>query len=214
MVKKAEHYAWTSHNGYVSSAKKWDWLYKDFILSMFASPGTKGRQAYQEYIGENDSEKIIELFGKSKWPSLLGSEKFIDWARANFFDHKSHHQIPDSVLLAPDLEEILECVSTYYGVPKKKLQQARRGASNEPRNVAIYLCRILRRDNLLFISEVFSMAGYSPASSAIERGRKRLAKGRQLEVRIEDIRKRITTNKSQTETCPPPGLPNRDDHAV
>jgi len=33
-VTKAEDYEWSSHRGYLSKAKKWSWLYKDYILSM------------------------------------------------------------------------------------------------------------------------------------------------------------------------------------
>jgi len=32
LANKLEAYKWCSHNGYVSDAKKWNWLHKDFIL--------------------------------------------------------------------------------------------------------------------------------------------------------------------------------------
>ena len=34
MVDKAEHYEWSSHKGYLSDAKEWNWLHKQFILCM------------------------------------------------------------------------------------------------------------------------------------------------------------------------------------
>ena len=37
MCKSVEEYPWSSHHGFISSAKKWDWLYKDFLLGMFAA---------------------------------------------------------------------------------------------------------------------------------------------------------------------------------
>ena len=37
MCQTVEDYPWSSHAGYLSSAKKWDWLFKQFLLAMFAS---------------------------------------------------------------------------------------------------------------------------------------------------------------------------------
>ena len=34
VVESLEQHPWSSHKGYLSGTKKWDWLYKDFILSM------------------------------------------------------------------------------------------------------------------------------------------------------------------------------------
>ena len=42
MVKKVDGYKWSSHKGYISKSKEWNWLYKDFVLEMLDS--NKGRQ--------------------------------------------------------------------------------------------------------------------------------------------------------------------------
>ena len=34
MVKRAELYEWSSHKGFLSRAQNWDWLHKQFILTM------------------------------------------------------------------------------------------------------------------------------------------------------------------------------------
>ena len=36
IVKAVDDFAWSSHKGYVSGAKKWDWLYRDLLLAMFS----------------------------------------------------------------------------------------------------------------------------------------------------------------------------------
>jgi chromosomal replication initiation ATPase DnaA len=78
--------------------------------------------------------------------------------------------------------------------------KSKRGTSNEPRNVAIYLTRTLRRDNLPAIGSVFGMHGYSSVSSAIERIGKRLPIDKELQNRINEIKLKIIYSKSQTET--------------
>lgn len=87
-------------------------------------------------------------FGGRKPPSVLGSEGFIDRVKGKFFSRKRHEEVPESRLLAPDVERIKETVCKAYGVDKTHLFVMRRGISNEPRNVTIYLLRRLREDRL------------------------------------------------------------------
>ena len=49
MCKSVEEYPWSSHHGYISSAKKWDWLYKEFLLGMFSDKKTIARKKYLEF---------------------------------------------------------------------------------------------------------------------------------------------------------------------
>ena len=37
LVKRLDQYVWSSHKGYLSKAKKWNWLYKDFVLGMLTA---------------------------------------------------------------------------------------------------------------------------------------------------------------------------------
>jgi chromosomal replication initiation ATPase DnaA len=78
--------------------------------------------------------------------------------------------------------------------------QTVRGVYNEPRNVAMYLIRSLRKDGLLLISQVFGLRGYSSTGSVIERIKARLETGAELGRHIGSIRRQIVGDKSQTET--------------
>jgi chromosomal replication initiation ATPase DnaA len=72
-----------------------------------------------------------------------------------------------------------------------------RGTHNQPRNVEIYLIRVLRRDGLLSISTLFVMKGYNPASSAIDRIKKKLFTDKGLQHQIIEIKQQLTANKCQ-----------------
>ena len=193
MVGNLDEYVWSSHRGYLSRAKNCAWLYKDFILTMLASDNKKRRQAYIRFMGQDDSNELLDLFERKKWPSLLGSENFISWIKEFFYEKKKHLQVPESVQLAPDLWEIKREVCRAYGIVEKDLLTAQRGRSNEPRNVAIYLCRVLRNDTLIVLGQEFGMTGYSPAGSAVERVKKKLAKDRKLRKRINQIKDALFT---------------------
>lgn len=200
VVEKLDEYEWSSHQGYKSRAKRWDWLHKDFILKMLSQNKGNTKRAYLNFITEEDSEEFTDLFEKKKWPSVLGSEEFGEWVKAIFFDRKKHREVPDSIQLAPKLDQIKQAVCKAYGVNEADLLIAQRGKINEPRNVAIYLGRMLRKDSLLVLGEAFGMTGYSPAGSAIERVRKKMTVDRKFQKRIMKIRQAVITRKGQDET--------------
>lgn len=191
IVNKIDDYAWSSHSGYLSWAKSWDWLHKDFILTMLTADTRKQKKAYREFIGQKDSKELLDLFERKKLPPLLGSEKFISWVRKTFFKKKKDRQIPESTQLAPDLQDIKKEVCLAYGVAEKDLLTAQRGRNNEPRAVAIYLGRVLRNDTLKELGLAFGMTGYSPAGSAVERIKKKLLLDKKLQKKINRIEKSL-----------------------
>jgi len=107
---------------------------------LLAPDKKKRRQAYLRFMAKDDSDELLDFFEQKKRPSLLGSENFISWVKGTFFEEKKHRQIPQSAQLAPELEQIKREVCRTYGVEEKDLLTAQRGKSNEPKNVAIYLC--------------------------------------------------------------------------
>jgi putative transposase len=169
VVKRLEAYPWSSHKGYLSKGTKWAWLHKDLLLSMLTTEATQQRRRYQEFVAQEDSDEIGHLLEGKQFPSLLGGERFIAWAKERFFSETRHEEIPESKLLAPDLKQIKEAICKAYQVNEDDLLSSRRGIINEPRNVAIYLTRLLRRETLTEIGKEFHLNRYSSVSSAIKR---------------------------------------------
>lgn len=151
-------------------------------------------------IATKDSEEISRMFENLKLPVILGTDVFIDWVKNSFFEDKVHEQVPDSGYLSPEAEKIRSVVCQRYRVAAASLMQLKRGVSNEPRNVATYLTRILRKDRLLAISSAFGMCGYSSASSAIERVSERLSTDEGFRNRLTEIKQVIINQKGQAET--------------
>jgi REP element-mobilizing transposase RayT len=200
IVEKIDQYPWSSHCAYLEDDQQSNWLHKDFVLEMLAADAKERQKEYQQFSGKENSEEITLIFDKKKLPSILGTEAFIDQIKTRFFANKNHLQVPDSGDLAPEADRIIAAVCQHYGIEKAGLMHSVRGVSNEPRNVAIYLIRILRKENLLSLGARFGMRGYSPASSAIERIRKKLATSTELEQQINQIKQQLTANKGQTES--------------
>jgi hypothetical protein len=197
-VKDLEAYEWSSHVGYLSNARRWDWLYKEFVLSMLDKEKTRWRQAYRRFISEEDRLDILRFYEGRKLPSILGGEEFMQRVKERFFPRMQHPEIPESRVLAPDVDAIKEAVCNVYGIKGKDLLRVQRGKANEPRNVAIYLTRELRCGTLEEVSGAFHMSRYSSASSAIRRLKAQMARDQRLQRRIDEIRGWLHKNKNQT----------------
>ncbi|NVM21721.1 MAG: transposase [Desulfobacterales bacterium] len=196
LADKLDRYSWSSHKGYLSDGKKWGWLYKDFILSMLTSDKGQRRRAYKQFISLEEPEEVNQIFERKKLPWALGSERFINWVKDKFFDEKHHKEIPESRALAPEVERIKEVVSKAYRVNKNELLKSKRGLFNEPRNVAIYLTRVLRSAPLVEICEEFGMNRYSSASSSLQGPQTQMSRDRQLRKRVERLRSQITNGQT------------------
>jgi chromosomal replication initiation ATPase DnaA len=117
-----------------------------------------------------DGKEISKVLTKKKWPAILGSKEFINRIKEKFFPKIANDEIPQSKELAPEPDQIKMAVCRHYRIKdENQLLVSKRGAINEPRNVAIYLQRRLRGDSLKQIAEQFQMNKYSSVSSVIVR---------------------------------------------
>ncbi len=187
LVEKPDQYTWSSHKGYISVARKWDWLYKDFIFSLLTTKKQNWLSLYKKFMSREDEKEIDQIVARKKWPAMIGTDEFIDWIKGKYYLSRTDEDVPEMRQLIPDQAKILESVCNYYGIDRNELYKSKRGFFNEPRNVAIYLMRQLRRDRLKQICEQFQMEKYSSVSSVIERMKKELKGDKNLKNRIKEI---------------------------
>ena len=191
IVKRPELYEWSSHRGYLSKAKKWDWLNKQLILSMFAKNSKHRLKRYRSFMAEEEDETFLDRMNLKRLPSILGDSQFVNAIKDGFFEQKRHIEVPDSKRLAPDGFDIINAVSNYYSIDNVELFAAKRGVVNEARNMAIYLFRYLRGDSLTTIGKVFDIQSYSTVSSIIERFKVRMQTERKLARKVEEAKKAL-----------------------
>jgi len=197
-VEKLSQYPWSSHRGYISNAKKWDWLYKDFILSMLSPENHQRIRRYKQFVKLSDSEEIRNFFSRKNVPSVLGSKTFLDWLKDTFFVEKRNLEVPASKMLSPSTTAIKDAVCRFYQIDPEQLLLVKRGTENEPRDVAIYLNRNLCGVPLLKIGIEFNLKKHSSVSSVLERTQNRLGRDRQFRKRVEELKGMLI--KGQTET--------------
>jgi REP element-mobilizing transposase RayT len=197
LVDKLDAYDWSSHRGYISGAEQWEWLHKDFVLKMLAKYRKVQIRKYRQFVEKQDAEQLVSFFDKTNLPSMLGGKKFIKWVKATFFKGKVDREIPQTQHLAPDKRLIINTICDIYGVTENQLTAVRRGLENEPRDVAVYLLRMLCGQPLMAIGEQFGMTRYSSVSSAVDRIKKKRASDLGMIKRLDNITALV--KKGQTE---------------
>jgi len=193
-----EDYTWSSHNGYLSRAKKWKWLYKEFALSMLAGKNQDKLKPYRYFMSMEDSEEFVAIYQHKRWPLILGAEHFVNRIKEKYFALHSDRETSQSRDLAPETERIKREVSDYYRVDEHKLLASRRGVTNEPRNVAIYLTRRLRGESLKEIGAPFNLRKYSSVSSVIARVNAAMKSDRAMSDRVAEILSRLKKSQEKT----------------
>jgi len=174
IVGKLKDYPWSSHNGYISKAKKWEWLHKDYILDMFSKDKSLQIISYKRFISAQEPVELIEHYSKKNMPSILGSDKFIKWLKDRFPKKKKEKEIPESKKLCPEVIDIKSAVCSHYKIEDADLLKSRRGVENEARDLAIYMLRFIRGERLTIIGQEFNLNNYSSVSTAIERVKRKL----------------------------------------
>jgi len=198
LVDKIDRYAWSSHRGYLSDEKEWEWLYKNFVLGMLAKYKTVQKKKYRQFVEKPDAKELVSVFEKTNPPSMLGGRKFIEWVKERFFKDKIEKDVPQSKTLAPDRSTIIRTVCDFYDVTEKELVALRRGIENEPRDLAIYLLRSVCGEPLMRIGHKFGMTRYSSVGSAVYRIKKKLLNDNRFIKRLNTIID--LTKKGQSET--------------
>jgi len=188
IVDKLNKYSWSSHKGYLTAAKKWDWLHKNFILSLFSKIKAESIRRYQQFVSTETPEEINQILDRKKLPAAIGSNLFVDKIKEMFFSNKTHEEVPESRFLAPDVDRIVEEVCKYYNVTRDDILVSKRGHFNEPRNVAIYLIRCIRNDTLKGVGKVFGIDKNSTVGSVVERVKREMEKNKNISKRVENLK--------------------------
>ncbi|MDY7035172.1 MAG: helix-turn-helix domain-containing protein, partial [Thermodesulfobacteriota bacterium] len=200
LVDNLQKYPWSSHKPYLSNAKKWKWLYKDYILKLFEKSKPESIRLYGHFVIKEIPEQINQIFGRRNLPAVLGSKRFIDRIKWEFFNVENFEEIPETKRLSPDIEKIKSAVCRAYRIKESELYVSRRWYSNEPRNVVVYLARYLRNDTLKAVGEKFGIEKYSTVSSIVEKVKSEKESEKGFKKRVQILAEQIIN--SQWQTCP------------
>lgn len=198
LAEDVNDFPWSSHHGYLSGAKKWEWLHKEFLLSMLSKSRSGRLASYRKFVSLDDSEETERFYSLKNLPSVMGGDSFKQWLKEHFSHLSFRDEIPESRLLAPSAQEIITTTCRHFKVPKEQLFTSRRGQENLPRDLAIYLVRVLTRKTMPEIGTHFEISNYSTVGSVIDRMKQREAKDRDFRKILEKIKSRIAKSQKRT----------------
>lgn len=198
IVENIDCFEWSSHQGYISGSKDWDWLYKDFILSILSGNKNNWIKEYRNFINESDKKEILKLLDRVKWPSFFGSDDFVFTIKEKFYNQKKDKEVPESYNLSPDINHINEVVCEYYNINIETLCKSKRRTFNEPRNIAIYLSRYFRNDTLEQLGKDFLLNNHSSVSSALSITKELMQKDPKLKQRVKEIEELCLKRQAKT----------------
>ncbi len=198
LVDRLDSYKWSSHQGYLSIAKRWNWLHKHYILSLLSKNRKDGLRYYRKWVSVADEDEFSQTISGLKWPVCIGPQPFIDRIKEKYGSGKINKEIPSSRELLPDTKRILDEVCRYYGVEDTEIIKKRRGISNEARDAAIYLTRKLRMDTFKVIGQQYGIDNDRTVRSVFERMKKRLIEDLYLTRRMDKLQVKINKNQKWT----------------
>jgi len=198
LVTDLNEFPWSSHHGYLSTARKWEWLHKDFLLTMLSKTKSARLTSYQHFVSLHDSEETERFYSLKKLASVMGGESFKGWLKEQFQELRFRKEIPESRLLAPAVQDIIDTTCDHFQVTKEQLLISRRGQENLPRDVALYLVRILTRNTMTEVGRHFGISNYSTVGSVVMRMNQRKEENHDVQNHLEEIK--IMLHKSQERT--------------
>ncbi len=197
LVECLDDYPWSSHLGYLSLAKRWNWLHRDFLLTMLSTEKRRWKSAYIDFVAQGEPEAITSFYAMKKLPSLLGGDKFSEWIKEKYYHLGLQREVPEAQILALTPQEIIVQVCSYFNLDEATLLKSRRGVENVPRDMAIYLSRRYCRKTLTEIGEHFGLSNYSTVSSAVERIKVLKNSNRDLLQQLEEVTSQIIKSQQQ-----------------
>jgi putative transposase len=190
IVETAEQYPWCSHNAYLDRRPSLSWLVRDEVLGRFGEKFNQSIKRYREFIKAEIPSDIEEFYAMKKSPIILGAERFQDWVRAKLIStDKEDYEIPEAKVLHSSISanHVVEIILKRYKIGKEMLERVHRGKWNEPRDVAIHLCRKECGLTLKGIATKFGITAYTTISMAHRRVVKRKTKDESFRRRLKTI---------------------------
>jgi REP element-mobilizing transposase RayT len=198
LVENLDTYKWCSHKGYLSVAKKWDWLHKDYILSLLSKNRKDWLRYYRKWVSVEEEDEVSQKISGVKWPVCIGPQAFIDRIKEKYGSKKINKEIPSSRELLPDTSRIVDAVCRFYGVGKNEIALKRRGRKNEARNAAIYLTRKLRLDTFKEIGAHYGIENDRSVRSVFVRMTTSLSEDKRMAEKMKKIVEMIEKSQEWT----------------
>ena len=185
-VKNLADYSWSSYQAYVGITQPLYWLEQATLLNLLEHEDES--TSYAELMASEVTEEVLQWYGRSHLPSVIGSKKF----KASLTDLSTASK-QTTTQEAFTITQIINGVAHFYNVTEDDITQVIRGPqqTNHKRKIAMYLCQELTGSKLHQIANTFNLNNLGSASHATHQVRQWVKTNSKLKEQVEEIIKHI-----------------------
>ena len=189
LVKRLEHYPWSSYSAYINQGAAPNWLYREQTYQVLGK--AQRFRGYQQYVEEGLDEEIRQYYGRGNILSVIGDKSF----REALIEEQAAQEkraTPESIHGRPEILHVMRRVAKTYKLPLAQIRDAQMGArgANLPRKYAMYLAQQVGYQ-LREIAEEFGVNHTGSISHALTDVRKRLQQDLKLKNQLSRLKKSL-----------------------
>jgi REP element-mobilizing transposase RayT len=189
-AKCLNDYPWSSYPAYIGKTAPLSWLSQDTLFAMIECEDKA--QGYANYMSSGIGEEVLQWYGKSHLPSVIGSKKFKASLSCPTLTSKQPSVQTDLTLV-----QVINRVAGFYDVTEDDITRVLRGAQkvNYKRKLAMYLCQELAGSKLTEIAHEFNLSGPRSAGHITHQVRQLIKKDSEFEQQAEHLVKHIQQHR-------------------
>lgn len=153
------NYRWSSLRAYLGKAPPPDWLVLDLVCRQIAALGM-AHDVMDGYWSEPLPKPVSHFYALNRRPPVLGDAAF-----------KAQLQLKRAALsanaMAFDMQHLVSLVAEQCRVSEAQIMQSVRGRENRPRNVAIYMARVVGQVEASTVARFFGLASHSAVCNVV-----------------------------------------------
>jgi len=141
ITDKPDDYPWSSYRAYFNKSKELHWLHCQDVLNQMNSK--RAKQEYRNFCGMGIDGEIRSFYSKKCLPTILGGDRFREKALQQLEPVKIVESLHDirRTRKTYSINQILDKVAAFYQITKTDLVRSKAGSYNQPRLLAMSICR-------------------------------------------------------------------------
>jgi len=190
LVKRLEHYRWSSYVAYLNKTSAPDWLYREETYEML---GYRQRyKGYRAFVESGVDEEIATLYGKKTLPAILGSKQYKEEIYAEVNNQEAEIRLKKQETDRPATQQIVQAVAKIMDVNEQAIYFGTRGSPQIARWMAMRICQIVGGMALNEIAKAFHITHPSGVSHQIAKIRRLQMEDKQVEEHYKIINQDLT----------------------
>lgn len=160
-------YPWSSHRLYRQPAAP-EWLARDEVMASFPD-----LTSFEQFVAEGNEETLEAFYTSQRRRPILGDEVFTAWALSAATRSRAHARAERTPQF-PSVEAVIAAVGTQMGESPDAFCTSRRGLSNLPRDLAVYVATRIAGFPHAAVRQLLGIGSDSAVTKMCERTARRL----------------------------------------